>query len=351
MKNPKKRWTAALLLTFVVLLGLCGGTVRLVDAFFHYHNPDPEGEVWFDQRAQGAGLLRSQEYETVLMGSSLAANYRPFWFDVFYETSTVKVTFPNGGFGEFTRALDYACTQQDVERVIFGLDPNLLARDPAEEPDQLPEYLYDTNPWNDGQYLLNKDVLMRSGYTLLKKMSGETQSIQDAFVWDGNVFFSKELALAGYERPEATGETLAADAFLENGRANLERVTGWLEQYPDTEFIFFFSPYSILFWDKMNQLGQTEAMLTLLQETVETLLQYDNAELQFFMADTEVITNLENYADHIHVAGRVTYRMAQAMPTGQYRLTKETYVEVLDGLRDFVVHYDYEQIWAADGPL
>lgn len=351
MKNPKKRWTAALLLTFVVLLGLCGGTVRLVDPFFHYHNPDPEGEVWFDQRAQGAGLLRSQEYETVLMGSSLAANYRPFWFDVFYETSTVKVTFPNGGFGEFTRALDYACTQQDVERVIFGLDPNLLARDPEEEPDQLPEYLYDTNPWNDGQYLLNKDVLMRSGYTLLKKMSGETQSIQDAFVWDGNVFFSKELALAGYERPEATGETLAADAFLENGRANLERVTGWLEQYPDTEFIFFFSPYSILFWDKMNQLGQTEAMLTLLQETVETLLQYDNAELQFFMADTQVITNLENYADHIHVAGRVTYRMAQAMPTGQYRLTKETYVEVLDGLRDFVVHYDYEQIWAADGPL
>ena len=351
MKNPKKRWTAALLLTVVVLLGLCGGTVRLVDPFFHYHNPDPEGEVWFDQRAQGAGLLRSQEYETVLMGSSLAANYRPFWFDVFYETSTVKVTFPNGGFGEFTRALDYACTQQDVERVIFGLDPNLLARDPAEEPDQLPEYLYDTNPWNDGQYLLNKDVLMRSGYTLLKKMSGETQSIQDAFVWDGNVFFSKELALAGYERPEATGETLAADAFLENGRANLERVTVWLEQYPDSEFIFFFSPYSILFWDKMNQLGQTEAMLTLLQETVETLLQYDNAELQFFMADTEVITNLENYADHIHVAGRVTYRMAQAMPTGQYRLTKETYVEVLDGLRDFVVHYDYEQIWAADGPL
>ena len=351
MKNPKKRWTAALLLTVVVLLGLCGGTVRLVDPFFHYHDPDPEGEVWFDQRAQGAGLLRSQEYETVLMGSSLAANYRPFWFDVFYETSTVKVTFPNGGFGEFTRALDYACTQQDVERVIFGLDPNLLARDPAEEPDQLPEYLYDTNPWNDGQYLLNKDVLMRSGYTLLKKMSGETQSIQDAFVWDGNVFFSKELALAGYERPEATGETLAADAFLENGRANLERVTGWLEQYPDTEFIFFFSPYSILFWDKMNQLGQTEAMLTLLQETVETLLQYDNAELQFFMADTEVITNLENYADHIHVAGRVPYRMAQAMPTGQYRLTKETYVEVLDGLRDFVVHYDYEQIWAADGPL
>ena len=247
MKTPYQRWAAALLLTAAVLLALCAGTVRLVDPFFHYHDPDPEGEVWFDQRAQGAGLLRSQEYETLLMGSSLAANYRPFWFDVFYGPSTVKVTFPNGGFGEFTQALDYACTQQDVQRVIFGLDPNLLARSPAEAPEELPDYLYDDNPWNDGQYLLNKDVLLRSGYTLLKKTAGETQTIQDAFVWDGNVFFSKKLALAGYERPEKTDIALPADAFLENCRENLAAVTGWLEQYPDTEFIFFFSPYSILF--------------------------------------------------------------------------------------------------------
>ena len=100
------------------------------------------------------------------------------------------------------------------------------------------------------------------------------------------------------------------------------------------------------FWDKTARLGQTEAMLTLLEEAAETLLQYDNAEIQFFMADREVITNLDNYADHIHVAGRVTYRMARAMPTGEYRLTSENRTEVLDGLRDFVIHYDYESIWA-----
>ena len=118
MKQAGKRWCAGLLAAAAVLLALCAGTVRLVDPFFHYHPPDPEGEVWFDQRAQGAGLLRSQSYETVLMGSSLAANYRPFWFDVFYETSTVKVTFPNGGFREFGMALDYAYDCQDVKRVI-----------------------------------------------------------------------------------------------------------------------------------------------------------------------------------------------------------------------------------------
>ena len=346
MNKASKRWAVALLVTAAALLALCAGTVRLVDPFFHYHAPDPEGEVWFDQRAQGAGLLRSQSYETVLMGSSLAANYRPFWFDVFYNTSTVKITFPNGGFREFGKALDYAYQKQDVKRVIFGLDPNLLARSPAEEPDQLPDYLYDDNPWNDGQYLLNKDAAFRSAYTVLKKAQGETQTLQDAFVWDGNVFFSRELALAGYQRPEPTGVTEPADAFLENSRANLAEVTNWLEEHPDTDFIFFFSPYSVLFWDKMDRLGETEAMLTMLEDTIRTLLTYDNAEIQFFMADREIITDLDNYADHIHVAGRVTYRLAEAMPTGEYRLTEENWREVLDDLRDFVVNYNFESIWA-----
>ena len=63
------------------------------------------------------------------------------------------------------------------------------------------------------------------------------------------------------------------------------------------------------------------------------------------MADFPVITDLDNYADHLHVAGKVTYAMAQAMPTGQYRLTAENRAEVLDGLREFVVHYDYDGIW------
>ena len=346
MKDSYKRFSAVLLGTVLTLLLLCAGAVRLVDPFFHYRDPDPAGEVWFDQRAQSAGLLRSQQYRTLLMGSSLAANYRPAWFDVFYDTSTVKITFPNGGFREFTTALNYAAGRQKLERVIFGLDANLLARAPKEEPYELPDYLYDDNPWNDAAYLINKDVLLRSGYTLLEKAEGKTQPLEDAFLWDGQVYFSKELALAGYQRPERTQTALPGDALLPNSRANLREVTAWLETYPDTRFLFFFSPYSILFWDKMDRQGETEAMLTLLEDTIGTLLTYDNAEVQFFMADRDIITNLDNYADHIHIAGRVTYEMAQAMPTGKYRLSVENSREVLDGLREFVVNYDYDAIFS-----
>ena len=345
MQRGCGRWAVGLLAALAAALGLCTAIVIVVDPFFHYRTPDPEAEVWFEERGQAAGLLRSQDYETVLMGTSLAANYRPLWFDAYFNTKTVKVTFPNGGFHEFTQALDYACETHSVKRVIFGLDPNILIRSVEEAPDQLPEYLYDTNPWNDGAYLLNKDVLVRALYVVREKAAGNTQALQDAFVWDGEIFFSKELALAGYQRPEATDTAAPADAFLADCEENLEVVKDWLTRYPDVEFIFYYSPYSILFWDKMERQGQTDAMFTAIQYATRELLAYDNAKIQCFLTDIDTITDLDNYADHIHVAGRVTWRMSKEMAQTDHLLTLENYEEKLDALREFVVNYDYESIW------
>lgn len=341
----KLRWAAGVLAAACSMLALCAAVVITVDPFFHYRAPDPEAEVWFDQRCQSAGLLRSQSYQQVLMGSSLAANFRPFWFSNLFGLPTVKVTFPNGGFSEFDTALRYAFSKQEVRQVIFGLDPNLLARSPAEAPDQLPDYLYDDELWNDGAYLLSKDVLLRTGYTLMKKAAGETQPLEDAFFWDGTVFFEREMALAGYDRPERAGETAPEDLFLDSCAENLSVVESWLTRWPQTRFIFFISPYSILFWDRMDRLGQTQAMLRLLDTATDTLLRYDNAEIYFFMADEPTITDLDNYADHIHMAGRVTYQMALDMADGTCRMDRENRRQTLDALGRLVVNYDYESIF------
>lgn len=345
MKQEYRKWALGLLAAIAAMLGLCAAVVVTVDPFFHYRAPDPEAEVWFEQRCQTAGLLRSQDYETVLMGTSLAANYRPLWFDAYFDTRTVKATFPNGGFHEFSQALDYACQTHDVKRVIFGLDPNILVRSVEEAPDQLPAYLYDTNPWNDSPYLLNKDVLVRALYVVREKAAGNTQALQDAFVWDGNVFFSKELALAGYQRPEAEDTVLPEDAFFDICDENLAVVETWLTEHPDTEFIFYYSPYSILFWDKMERQGRTDAMFAVLKHATEALLAHDNVKIQCFLTDIDIITDLDNYADHIHVAGRVTWKMSKAMAGTEHLLTLENYEAKLDALREYVVNYDYESIW------
>lgn len=346
MNRVYRRFVIGLCCALAAMLALCAAIVITVDPFFHYRDPDPEGEVWFEERYQTAGLLRTQEYETILMGTSLAANYRADWFDESFGTTTVKATFPNGGFHEFDVALNYAYTQQDVKRLIFGLDPNILARDPSEAPDELPEYLYDSNPLNDAPYLWSKSVLSRSVYAAREKAQGSTEPLQAAFLWDDeDMYFSRANALKGYPRPEAVAEEAPADKLLAACGENLAVVEGWVEAHPETEFLFYYSPYSILFWDKMDRQGETEAMFTMLSYATKELLQYENVEIHCFLTDLDIITNLDHYTDHIHVSGDITHMMSAAMAADTYRLTEENYQSQLDTLHDFVVNYDYEKIF------
>ena len=346
MEKAYRRFAVGLLVALGILFLLCAAVVIRIDPFFHYRDVDPEGEVWFEERYQMAGLLRTQDYETVLMGTSLAANYRPEWLDTAFDTSAVKVTFPNGGLHEFDVALDYAYTRQDIKRLVFGLDPNILARDPAAAPDELPEYLYDNNPFNDARYLWSKSVLTRSVYVAMEKAKGNTEPLQEAFLWDSEtMFFSRNTAIGSYPRPEESGTVAAEDAFLGYCEENLSVVESWIREHPETEFHLYLSPYSILFWDKMARQGETEAMFTMLYYAVEKLLPYENVSVHCFLTDTDIITNLDNYTDHIHVSGEITEFMVGAMAEGTYVLTEENYRTQLEALHDFVVNYDYESIF------
>lgn len=99
----------------------------------------------------------------------------------------------------------------------------------------------------------------------------------------------------------------------------------------------------------MDRLGETDAMLSMLDYVTERLLYYGNAELQFFMAETKFITDLDSYADHIHAAGKITFAMAKAMPQGTYCMTVDNRRAYLDALQEFVQTYDYDAIWEEHG--
>jgi len=344
MEKSYKPFAVGLLAALAAAFLLCAAIVICIDPFFHYHSPDPNGEVWLEERYQMAGLLRTQDYESVFMGTSLAANYRAGWVDEAFDTSAVKITFPNGGMNEFDTALNYAYSQQDVARVIIGLDPNILARDPAQAPDELPKYLYDDNPFNDAPYLWSKFTLTRSVYAAMEKARGNTATLQEAFLWD-HIWFSRQTALVSYVRPEVQDTAAPADAFLPYCEENLAVAEQWFLSHPETEFHVFFSPYSILYWDKMQRQGETEAMFAALDYAIERLLTYDNVSLHCFMTDLSIITDLGYYGDHIHISEKLTEFMVNAMAEGTHLLTKENYRTQLEALHDFVVNYDYESIF------
>lgn len=338
-----KRLMACLLTGVLAVLLLAGAGVYYFDPYFHYHAPDVSGDVWMDERYQAAGLLRTQTYDTVLMGTSLAANYQPSWVDEAFDAQTMQITLPNGSIDEFTTVLHYAMECQAVERVVMGLDANIVARDLTDDPDELPAYLYNNNPLDDLPYLWNKDILAKGVYAYQTKAAGDLTPLDEAYLWDYP--FSKEQAIASYPRPDISGVTQSDDYYMANATAHLDTIIIWLETYPEVDFHFYMAPYSVLFWDKMDREGTTEAMLTMLQYTLEILLPYDNASVHFFMNDTYIIDNLNNYTDHIHTSTKVTSYMTTAIATDNCLVREENLARKVDALRQFVVNYDYESIF------
>lgn len=272
MSKACKRWACGLLAAVLVLLAACAAVVYIVDPCLYYRMPDKWEPVFFSERYQGAGLAKNVPADTVLVGTSMAANYRASEVGETFGGSAVRITIPDGYLSEFDQVMDVVFRSQTPKRVVFALDLNILVRDESGVTGAMPEYLYNDSLLDDAKYLLNKDTLYYSLYVLMTNRWGGGQTLDESFTWDEGIWWNHMTALENYTRPDIAAQSADAAAFRENAARNLAVVEGWLRAHPDTEFDIFFPPYSILFWDKTARLGQTEAMLSALEQACNTLL-------------------------------------------------------------------------------
>lgn len=345
LKQAQRSWVLGLLAGTMALLLLCAGMVWWIDPCFYYRWPSRLSPVFFNQRYQDAGLAKNSRADTVLLGTSLVANYRVSQVEETFGGTAVKLTIPDGYLSEFDETLGTVFRSGTPSRVIFGLDTNILVRDESEKTSVMPDYLYNTNLLDDVKYLLNKDTLYYSLYTVMASRWSAAEDPDEAFTWDKTVWWSKQTALAGYERPEPTEGTLPRDAYFAACDENLSVLEGWLTAHPDTEFDIFFPPYSILYWDKQQRTGATDAVFAAVSRAFDALLRYDNVKLYYFPAQREMITDLDNYGDYIHHSGAVCTQLLKEIKADEYRVTPSNAKETLASLQAFVVNYDYDSIW------
>ena len=118
-----------------------------------------------------------------------------------------------------------------------------------------------------------------------------------------------------------------------------------LERYPEVEFDFYFSPYSILYWDKIGRMGETDAVFAALELACETLLPYENVTLHGLLFDRDIIEHLDYYCDYVHHSDEAGALALEKIHSGTDRLTEKNYRETLANWHDFVVNYDYDKFW------
>ena len=157
-----KKFLKCFIIASVSLLLLCMGLVILFDPFYQYHKPLPGLKaVLADKEYQCIGTLKTFDYDSLIVGSSVSENYNNHWFDEGFDCTSIKAIRSYGATADLCYLLDVAFAHQDIQYVFYNLDPSALSADPVPtyESTGCPMYLYDDNHFNDIEYLLNKDVL------------------------------------------------------------------------------------------------------------------------------------------------------------------------------------------------
>ncbi len=328
-----------------LLLAGAAGLVAWADPLLTVDGLEEGGTALFvNERYEMAGLIRRQDYENVVMGTSSVANFRASWFTRGTGKKTLKITFPDGRLSEFDTALDLAFrTHGELDTVYFCLDPTVLIRE--EQTSELPEYLYNDAPLDDLQFYLNGESLALAAKSLFWREGGKVP-LDDAYVWEGGYEFSWRAALEGYERPEDAGGQLPVEPFLAAAERNMDVVCGWMEEHPDTKFVVWYPPYSILFWDKMLREGKADGVVEAVKYASLRMMDYNNAEVYCFLHALQYISELGNYTDHIHCSADITaWEAEMLMSSDRWRLTREECDMRLDELRNYFKEYNFEMLF------
>lgn len=317
----------------LILLAAVIAVVVIFDPFYQYHKPlRGLKAVLADKEYQCIGTLRTFDYDALVVGSSVCENYNNYWFDEGFNCRTIKAIRSYGATADLCYLLDNAYEAHNLKYVFYNIDPSSLSAstEPTYESTGCPMYLYDKNIFNDYSYLLNKDVLMEKlPYMLAYSFIGDYNE-GDSYNWAQWKNFNRDMAMGMYTRLPSVKEMQSETANAAELAGNIALLTAQVEAHPDTTFKFFFSPYSMLWWDNAYRSGERDAVIYNEKQAIETLLQYDNVEIYFYQDDEEIITNLDNYMDMVHFSKDINHYVYDKLAKGEERLTLDNYKERLD---------------------
>ena len=322
----------------LAVLLVLAAVVIVFDPFYHYHKPWLGLKaVLHDKEYQCVGTLRNFDYDTLLVGSSVMENNNNGWYDEAYGVKSIKAIRSYGATADLCYLMDVAYEDHEIKRVFYNIDPSSLSAsaETTYESTGCPMYLYDRNPFNDVQYLFNKDVLLRKiPYQIANSFIGNYDEGL-SYNWAKWKSFSKEQTLGLYHRKKEAVPMMEKTVYQEQLDANIALLTSEVEAHPETEFIFFYPVYSMLWWDGIIRSGERDAYIYNEIEMTQALLQYDNVRIFCFQNEPEIATNLDNYMDTIHFSQDINRLMLDQIIAGEYEMTTDNYVEVIEGVRDF----------------
>ena len=296
------------------------------------------------QLYSNAGIAKSYDYDSAIVGSSVTENFRPTYMDEKMGGRFIKLCSSAGTLHNHAILLERAFTHHTMAHIVYGLDIYSLVGKTDEVAYPLPAYLYTDTILDDAPYWFNRTIF---GIFLPKCFRNwgqhQDESIRDdMYCWAGQDEYGPvAMYNAVFEVPR---EIYSADAYLGNATANLEiNLIPFIEAHPETQFDFFFPPYSAAEWSTMKSRGTLDALLPLRTLCYERLASFPNVRMYDFSAKEDWVLNISNYKDTTHYGQWINDAITDCIAAGEGLITDVHQIRQADErLRTWA-----EQIWNA----
>lgn len=346
-----KKWTVSLLSITMVIIILFGALQFYLDPLLQYGSErGPLTYRTYSEIYSNPGIAKNYDYNAVLLGSSMVENTDINELNELFDCKTIKVTYSGGSSYNHKMILDTCFgSAHKIDKVFWALDEYALTTDKDTPRSPLPDYLYDNNKVNDISYLLNLDVFYYySLIDLQETIKGNNGIMMSEGVMIGDdSLYGKEQALSSISYPMEQKEDEGEKKYYSNLLDNIEyNILPFVEDHPETEFIFYMVPYSILYWYRQKCNGTLNAEIFDARTAICELLKYDNVKIYFFQNEEDIITNLKFYRDYSHYNPEINSWMSHEMLNSTYLLDANSYNQVIGEFYQYLVTFDYDEYYS-----
>jgi hypothetical protein len=317
-----------------------------------------------DNRMQNAGLIRSQQFDTVLMGTSLAIHFRQSDIDRVLGVRSVKLAMPGSNSMEQSFVLA-AALDRHPRRIIWQMDDWIFHDAPDIDANAyLPADLYRRNAWGIAGYLFSGAMAWESAWALARSIRplettvarlttdvlfkfaiagvDDINSLTPGF--DVSAAYNAKKALAAFTRiTDPVRSVYLAEGYdYDTMIRHFEHDTiDLIARNPDVTFDIYLPPYSILQFVAMRDASPAtlKTVYDFSAYALPRLTQFANVRLHDFRAVREITHDLNNYGDVIHHSPAIDLKVLSWLADGRYLVDRAAPAASLERLEAQVAAY------------
>jgi hypothetical protein len=317
-----------------------------------------------DSRLQNAGLIKSQTFDTVFMGTSLAIHFRQSDIDRILNVKSLKLAMSGSSSREQTFVLA-AAMERRPKRVIWEVDDWIFHDTPDIDADtHLPADLYRRNAKGIAAYLLSgatarealwiavrsipplKPVLARlTNEALFKFPLSNVDDINTLQGGEdvGSIYNAKRaMAAFRYITDPVRSQYLKDDTDYDMKVRVFERdAIGLIRANPGVTFDIYLPPYSILQWVALRETSSEtlKSVYAFSAYFCRRLMDFPNVRLFDFRSVSDITHDLNNYSDVIHHSPAIDLKVLDWLARDKYRVDATAPTRYIDELKAQVEDY------------